>query len=80
MDGGRRPIGVAVVGFARMGRVHVQAYARVPTTSPSCRVRPELVAVADDVPGRAEDAAAQFGVRTATLDWRDLVAGPGYGR
>jgi predicted dehydrogenase len=39
-------------------------------------VRTELVAVADDVPSRAEEAAARFGFATATRDWRDLVADP----
>ncbi|HEY3009774.1 MAG TPA: Gfo/Idh/MocA family oxidoreductase [Micromonosporaceae bacterium] len=76
MDGGRRPVGVAVVGFGWMGRVHAQAYARVPHHFADLTVRPELVAVADDVPGRAEEAVAQFGFGTATRDWRDLLTDP----
>jgi predicted dehydrogenase len=39
-------------------------------------VAPRLVAVADEVPGRAEEAAAQFGFATATRDWHDLAADP----
>ena len=58
-------LGVAVVGFGWMGRVHTQAYARVLHHFPQLTVRPELVAVADEVPGRAEEAAAQFGFATA---------------
>lgn len=69
-------LGVAVVGFGWMGRVHTQAYARVPHHYPTLPLRPELVTVAEDVPGRAEEAAAQFGFATATRDWRDVAADP----
>ncbi len=72
----RRPVGVAVVGFGWMGRVHTQAYARVLHHFPRLPVAPKLVAVADEAPGRAEEAAAQFGFATATRDWRDLAADP----
>lgn len=69
-------LGVAVVGFGWMGRVHSQAYARVPHHYPRLGLRPELVTVADEVPGRAEEAAARFGFATAVRDWREVVADP----
>ncbi|MFE1796816.1 Gfo/Idh/MocA family protein [Streptomyces sp. NPDC059517] len=69
-------LGVAVVGFGWMGRVHTQAYARVPHHFPGLSVRPELIAVADEVPGRAEKAAAQYGFATAARDWREIAADP----
>lgn len=69
-------LGVAVIGFGWMGRAHTQAYARVPHHYPELPLRPELVAVADEVPGRAEQAAAQFGFATATRDWREVLADP----
>ncbi|MFD3373010.1 MULTISPECIES: Gfo/Idh/MocA family protein [unclassified Streptomyces] len=69
-------LGVAVVGFGWMGRVHTQAYARVPHHFPQLSVRPELVAVADEVPGRAEEAAGQYGFATAARDWREIAADP----
>ena len=69
-------LGVAVVGFGWMGRVHTQAYARVPHHFPQLSVRPELVAVADEVPGRAEEAAEQYGFVTAARDWREVAADP----
>jgi predicted dehydrogenase len=69
-----RPIGVAVIGFGWMGRVHSQAYARVRHHFPDLPLVPELVAVADEVPGRAEHAAAQFGFTTAVQDWREVLA------
>ena len=72
----RTTIGVAVAGFGWMGRVHTQSYARVLHHFPELAVRPELVAVADEAPGRAEEAAARYGFATATRDWRDLARDP----
>ena len=74
--GAARPIGVGVIGFGWMGRVHAQAHARVRHHFPDLGLVPQLVAVADDVPGRAEQAAAQFGFASATTDWRELLADP----
>ncbi|MFJ1735577.1 Gfo/Idh/MocA family protein [Streptomyces sp. NPDC088254] len=67
-------LGVAVVGFGWMGRVHTQAYARVTHHFPRLGVRPELVAVAEEVPGRAEEAAARYGFASTYRDWRDIAA------
>ncbi|MFF8423925.1 Gfo/Idh/MocA family protein [Streptomyces sp. NPDC016566] len=69
-------LGVAVVGFGWMGRVHTQAYARVRHHYPQLALRPELVAVAEEVPGRAEEAAERFGFASATRDWREVAADP----
>ncbi|MER6489563.1 Gfo/Idh/MocA family protein [Streptomyces griseorubiginosus] len=69
-------LGVAVVGFGWMGRVHTQAYARMRHHYPRLPLVPELVAVAEEVPGRAEEAAAQFGFAAATRDWREVAADP----
>ncbi|MEV8427306.1 Gfo/Idh/MocA family protein [Streptomyces chartreusis] len=69
-------LGVAVVGFGWMGRVHTQAYARVPHHYPQLSLRPRLLTVAEEVPGRAEEAAAQFGFASTTRDWREVAADP----
>ncbi|TXS48370.1 gfo/Idh/MocA family oxidoreductase [Streptomyces sp. uw30] len=69
-------LGVAVVGFGWMGRVHTQSYARIPHHFPQLSLRPQLVTVAEEVPGRAEEAAAQFGFASTTRDWRDVAADP----
>ncbi|MGW3111649.1 Gfo/Idh/MocA family protein [Streptomyces sp. NPDC001091] len=69
-------LGVAVVGFGWMGRVHTQAYARLPHHYSHLPLRPELVAVAEDVPGRAEEAAERYGFASATRDWREVAADP----
>jgi predicted dehydrogenase len=71
-----RALGVAVVGFGWMGRVHTQAYARLAHHYPDLPLRPRLVAVAEEVPGRAEEAAAQFGFASTTRDWREVAADP----
>ncbi|MEV6401619.1 Gfo/Idh/MocA family oxidoreductase [Streptomyces bobili] len=73
------PLGVAVVGFGWMGRVHTQAYARVPHHFPQLALRPELVTVAEEVPGRAEQAADQYGFASAVRDWREVAADPRVG-
>ena len=72
----RDPLGVAVAGFGWMGRVHTQSYLRVLHHFPQLGLRPELIAVADEVPGRAREAADQYGFATATQDWRELAADP----
>jgi hypothetical protein len=48
---------VRSVTTAGGGRVHTQAYARVLHHFPELPLAPELVAVADEAPGRAEQAA-----------------------
>lgn len=68
---------VAVIGMGWMGRVHAQAYARVRHHYPDGPATPVLAAVADDVPGRAEELAVRFGAETATADWREVLADPG---
>ena len=67
---------MAVAGFGWMGRVHTQAYLRVPHHYPALGLRPVLVAVADEVPGRAAEAAARYGFASSTGDWRTLALDP----
>ncbi len=70
------PVRVAVIGMGWMGRVHAQAYARVPHHYPDGPAVPVIAAVADDVPGRAAIFAARFGAERATEDWREVLADP----
>jgi predicted dehydrogenase len=65
---------VAVVGFGWMGRVHTHAYLRLPHHFPGLAALPELVTVADEIPGRAAEAAARYGFAAATQDWREIAA------
>lgn len=68
------PLGVAVIGFGWMGRVHTQAYSRLSHHFPDLRT--QLIAVADDVPGRADEATAQFGFQQAVTDWQAVLDNP----
>ncbi len=70
-------IGVAVAGFGWMGRVHTQSYLRVAHHYPELPLRPRLVSIAEDVPGRAESAADQFGFAETTTSWRNLASHAG---
>jgi predicted dehydrogenase len=69
----RQPIGVAVVGFGWMGRVHTHAYGRVLHHYPQLPIRPELVAVADPEADRLEAARDQYGFARSRPSWRDLI-------
>ncbi len=69
-------LGVGIIGFGWMGRVHAQAYARLRHHYPDSPLVPTLVAVADDVPGRAAAAAEQFGAASSTQDWHTLLDDP----
>ena len=66
---------VAVVGLGWMGGVHARAYGRVRHHYPH-GPGAVLAAVADDVPGRAKEAAAQYGAQRFSTDWRAVVAEP----
>ena len=68
---------VGIIGFGWMGRVHAQAYARVRHHYPQSTRFPELMGIADEVPGRAAEAARQFGAPVVQTDWRALCDDPG---
>jgi len=71
-----RDIGVAVIGFGWMGRVHAQAYLRVRHHFPRAPLVPRLVAVSDPEPDRLDDAARRYGFHRQLGDWRDLIEDP----
>jgi predicted dehydrogenase len=66
-------IGVAVIGFGWMGRVHARAYARVRHHFPELPLSPVLVTVADNEPDRREDAVRRFQPQDTTADWQDVL-------
>ncbi|OZC87140.1 myo-inositol 2-dehydrogenase [Rhodococcus sp. 06-412-2C] len=71
-----RSVRVGVAGFGWMGRVHTQAYSRLTQHYPDLGLRPELAMVADELEGRADDAADQFGFAAATTDWHEIQSDP----
>jgi predicted dehydrogenase len=76
MVGGRRHLGVGVVGFGWMGQAHSRSAARIPSLFPERQFDTELVACADDVAARRELALDGFGFREAIADWRAVVEHP----
>src|SRR4051794_40998449 len=62
-----------------MGRVHTQAYLRVRQHYPDLPIAPELVAVTDEAPGRADSAVRQFGFRRTARDWHEVADDPAVG-
>ncbi|HWN31570.1 MAG TPA: Gfo/Idh/MocA family oxidoreductase [Pseudonocardia sp.] len=75
--GSARPIGVGLVSLGWMGRLHSKAYLAVPATYPELGVRPVLMHAADTAPDRAEYAQDVLGYRTASADYRAVLADPG---
>ena len=76
IGGAQQTLPVAIIGFGWMGRVHAQAYSRVRHHYAQLASFPSLTAIADDVPGRAEAAARQFGAESAVTDWRAILDDP----
>ena len=57
----RRTIGIGVIGFGWMGQAHSRSFRRIPTLFPERSFEPRLVACADNVPARCEEATSSFG-------------------
>jgi len=70
-----REIGIGVVGFGWMGRVHTSSYRRVVEHFPGLGVRPRLV-VAADVSEARRRQAERVGFATTTDDWRTVAEHP----
>jgi len=67
-------LGVGIIGFGFMGKVHAYDYRSLPFYYDPVPVRTKLVAVAETTPERGQLAMAQAGFEFATTDWRELVA------
>ncbi len=70
-----RQIGVGVIGFGWMGRVHTSSYRRVVEHFPELGVRPRLV-IAADVGEERRTHAARVGFETTSDDWRAVLEHP----
>ena len=66
-------LGVAVIGYGWMGRVHAQAYQRLPHHYPALPLRPRLVAVAEPDPARGADAVRRYGFDTVLAGWAAVL-------
>jgi predicted dehydrogenase len=76
VNGGRRRLGIGVVGFGWMGQAHSRSAARIPSLFPERTFDADLVVCADDVAARRELALDGFGFGAAVADWRAVVDHP----
>jgi predicted dehydrogenase len=67
-------IGVGMLGYAFMGRAHVNAYRTLPYMAAELPLSPRLVAIAGRNEQAVQAAAARFGFERSETDWRALVA------
>jgi predicted dehydrogenase len=74
--GAGQRIGVGMVGSGFMGKVHSNAYLKIPYSFASPAALPRLHALCGRNPARTEDAARRLGYAGWTTDWRDLVRDP----
>lgn len=72
--GPQAPIGVGMLGYAFMGRAHVNAYRTLPYMAPGLPLTPRLVAIAGRNEQGVQDAASRFGFERWETDWRALIA------
>ncbi|GAA1652737.1 Gfo/Idh/MocA family protein [Actinoplanes couchii] len=78
MTAAKPELGIGVVGFGWMGKVHARAFSRLLQHYPDAPFRPRFVAVADTATDdRSQQAAAAFGFEHQLTDWRDLIARDG---
>ncbi|HEY3416276.1 MAG TPA: Gfo/Idh/MocA family oxidoreductase [Armatimonadota bacterium] len=67
-------LGVGVIGFGFMGKVHTFDYRSIPLYYDPAPVRVKLVGVAEINQARADKAAEQGGFEVGVTDWRELIA------
>ncbi|WP_244313245.1 Gfo/Idh/MocA family protein, partial [Microbispora hainanensis] len=72
MTDSRPAIGVGMVGYAFMGRVHSQAWRSVASVF-DLPVRPVMAALSGRSPDRTAEAAAKLGWAAVETDWKRLV-------
>jgi predicted dehydrogenase len=72
----RRRLGIGVVGFGWLGQAHSRSLLRIPTLFTERDYDPLLVACADPLPLRIEQARTSFGFQRASAEWEAVVADP----
>jgi predicted dehydrogenase len=67
---------VGLIGAGFVARCHIYGYRAMPAVFPDAAARPALELVCDATEALAAAAAARFGFRRSTGDWRRLVEDP----
>ncbi|MEM2790375.1 MAG: Gfo/Idh/MocA family oxidoreductase [Thermofilaceae archaeon] len=75
-SGEPRRIGVALLGYAFMGKAHSHAYKAVPHFFHPPPAIPELVVIYGRHEDRVREAARNYGFKRYTTDWRAAVRDP----
>lgn len=70
-------VGVGVIGYGFMGKVHSNAYLKMPYSYREPAAYPQLVAMAGRDRTALVDTARRFGFRSVYTDWRELIEDPG---
>lgn len=68
--------GIGVLGYGFMGKIHSNAYVKIPYTYQSPAAFPELVALCGRNAEKVSDVAVRFGYRGFYTDWKKLVNDP----
>lgn len=71
-----RRIGVAMLGYAFMGKAHSHAYKSMPHFFHPPPAIPELVVIYGRREDRVREAARNYGFKRYTTDWREAVKDP----
>ena len=69
----RRPIHISVVGAGWIGRVHSEAFRRIPLTFDLEGYEIKLRSAADIDPSLAESLSQKYGFEKWTTDWRHII-------
>jgi predicted dehydrogenase len=74
--GTERQLGVGVIGSGFMGKVHSNAYLKIPYSFASPAAMPRLYAMCGRNPARTEDTARRLGFAGWCTDWKELMRDP----
>jgi len=69
-------VGIGVLGYGFMGKVHSNAYIKIPYTYAEPPAYPRLIAMCGRKEEGVRDAARRFGYRGYYTDWKELVSDP----
>ena len=75
-EAARKEIGIGVIGYGFMGKVHSNAYTKIPYSFAAPAAFPRLVALCGRNQAGVADLAGRFGYRRFYTDWRELVGDP----
>ncbi len=69
-------VGIGVLGYGFMGKVHSNAYIKIPYTYAEPPAYPRLIAMCGRNEERVRDTARRFGYRGYYTDWKELASDP----